>query len=280
MSAAVLEGSSMQVETLDGILPFLKQQVVLPESPSQLQQRYKSASPYPHLVLDNIFAPETLHSLIDEIPPLNQENWVDHDEQRLSKLNLRSAVYLGEASFQFVSFIHSAAFLYLLSEITGISGLLPDPYLGGGGYHVIPHGGRFDVHADRNVDQITGLLRRVVMITYLNEDWPSEYGGQLELWDTEGKQCVKKVDPVFNRTVLFEIGDKNFHGVRPVIGDHGRARKSFAFYFHTTPMGEVSAHNSIYAPNCYIKRDPVKEFVMDLVPPIVRKTVKKIRGIR
>jgi 2OG-Fe(II) oxygenase superfamily len=270
----------MQVAALDGILPFLKRKISLPESSNELQQRYKSALPFPHLVLDDMFASDILHSLIDEIPPLNQENWVDHDEKRLSKLNLRSAVYLGEASFQFVSFIHSAAFLYLLSEITGIPGLLPDPYLGGGGYHVIPLGGRFDVHADRNVDQITGLLRRVVMIIYLNEDWHPEYGGQLELWNAEGTRCEEKIIPEFNRTILFEVGDKNFHGVRPVVGNHGRGRKSFAFYFHTTPMGEVSAHNSVYAPNCYIERNPVKEFMMDLVPPIVRKTVKRVRGIR
>jgi hypothetical protein len=116
------------------------------------------------------------------------------------------------------------------------------------------------------------------MITYLNEGWKHEYGGQLELWNSDATHCEKSIEPEFNRTILFEVGDKNFHGVRPVLTEDGRSRRSFAFYFHTIPNGAETAHNSIYAPNFYLKRDPVKEYVLDFVPPVLLKAVRRIKS--
>jgi hypothetical protein len=88
------------------------------------------------------------------------------------------------------------------------------------------------------------------------------------------------VEPVFNRTVLFEVDDRNFHGVRPV-EQEGQERKSFAMYFHTVglPDGKTpSPHNSIYAPSFYRKRLEVRHIVRDCIPPLVLRRIQKIRG--
>jgi len=57
------------------------------------------------------------------------------------------------------------------------------------------------------------------------------------------------VEPLFNRTILFEVADQIFHGVRPVKREE-MERNSFAIYFHTVglPNGKTATpHNSIYA---------------------------------
>jgi hypothetical protein len=259
---------------------FLKRPIQLPDSAENLHAQYVTARPFPHLVLDGFFSDEAMDELLYEIPSLRDDRWVHHEEKRLTKSNLRSAVDLGEIGYQHLSFLHSAAFLYLLAELTGIWHMVPDPYLSGAGYHIVPAGGRFDVHADRNVDHNTGLTRRLAMITYLNKDWRPEYGGQLELWSTDASRCEMVVEPLFNRTILFEVADKNYHGVRPVEKE-GVERKSFANYFHTVGFGEgkaASPHNSIYAPTFYRKRPEMKHILRDCIPPLLMREVQRMRG--
>lgn len=199
---------------------------------------------------------------------------VHHRNSQFVKSNLRSAVDLGPAGYEFAAFLNSAGFLYLLSEMTGIWGLLPDPYLGGAGYHVVPSGGKFDVHADRNTDLHTGLLRRVVVLIYLNKDWDAAFGGQLELWNADATQCEKTIEPLFNRAVVMEIGDTNFHAVRPVLTD-SRSRMSFAAYYHTVGEKGFEEHHSIYAPSFYQKKDPVyKRLARGLVPPLLLRAIR------
>ena len=261
------------------VMALLKDQIFLPKPTAELQSQYKKAKPFPYLVLDNLFRDETLEALIEEIPAKGDKKWVHHDEEHLVKSNLRSAVELGKTGDEFVALLHSARFLYLMSELTDIWGLVPDPYLGGSGYHVVPKGGKFDVHADRNVDQTTGLTRRIAMLIYLNKGWQSEDGGQLELWNHNATKCEVVIEPVFNRTAFFEVADKNFHCVKPVLCTDGRNRLSFAVYFHTVGKGTI-AHSSIYAPSFYEgkkKKITLRTVVSDLAPPIVVRSYRRLR---
>ena len=75
--------------------------------------------------------------------------------------------------------------LLFLEALTGIEGLIPDPYFGGGGLHQIEPGGFLKIHADFNVHPKLKLDRRLNMLIYLNRDWREEYGGHLELWDAD-----------------------------------------------------------------------------------------------
>jgi hypothetical protein len=271
-----------------GILSLLHHKIKVNESVEDLASKYKSAKPFPHVVLDQLFEDSLLDRLIAETPSLGAAKWVHNDDAHLNKFNLRSAVELGETGYQLVSFLHSAAFLYFLSEITGVWELLPDPYLQGGGYHILPRGGKFDVHADRNTAYETGLLRRLSLITYLNKSWKHEYGGQLELWNADGTRCETVIEPLFNRTIIFEIGDQNFHGVPAQVAcPSGRSRNSFVAYYHTAHAygrGEVVPHSSVYSPMFYQNDSPqessstVIRVARAVCPPIVVRGVKKVLG--
>jgi hypothetical protein len=267
-----------------GVMSVIGGRIALPDSPDKLSKIYKAAKPFPHLIIDDMFPSELLDDLAAEIPDPSSGHWVRENNEHLQKLNLRSAVDLGETGFQFAAFLHSASFLYLLSELTGIGELLPDPYLQGAGYHVSSSGGKFDVHVDRNTAYETGLTRRLTLITYLNKSWTHEYGGQLELWNPDGTRCEVVVEPAFNRTILFEIADKNFHGVpNPVAAPNARARNSFAVYYHTAGVKAkegFTPHGSIYAPGFYAVEKTkwtLRRTIKEITPPIVIRGLKKLQ---
>jgi hypothetical protein len=266
------------------IASLLEGKINLTDSVENLSSRFVGAKPYPHVVFDNLFSNDMLDKLVQEIPSISGRHWVHENNERLRTYNLRSAVELGEAGFQLVAFLHSAAFLYFLSEVTGIWELLPDPYLQGGGYHVMPVGGKFDVHVDRNTAYETGLNRRLSLIIYLNKDWKPEYGGQLELWNSDATRREGIIEPIFNRTILFEIADKNYHGIPQRIAcPEGRSRNCFLVYYHTARTEGQAAppHTSIYGPSLYQKKGSAfRKVVRDLTPPLLVRTLSKVRGSR
>ena len=90
--------------------------------------------------------------------------------------------------------MNSFEMLLWLEALTGIEGLIPDPYFGGGGLHQIEPGGFLKIHADFNVHPKLKLDRRLNMLIYLNKDWRDEYGGHLELWDRDMTR-VPQEDP-------------------------------------------------------------------------------------
>jgi hypothetical protein len=244
-----------------------------------LATRFKNAKPFPHVVIDNLFSDDLLDELLRETPPIHDDYWVHHDDEHEEKYGLRSAVELGPTGFQLTAFLHSASFLYFLSELTGIWQLLPDPYLQGAGYSLMPHGAKFDVHCDRNVAYQTGLSRRLALIVYLNKDWRHEYGGQLELWNQDGTRCDAVVEPVFNRTIVFAVDEGCYHGVpSPINSPFGWSRKSFLLYFHTAESGDrtLTPHTSIWSPAFYgKKRTGFRNFVRDLTPPLLLRSFRR-----
>jgi hypothetical protein len=267
---------------IDGVLNDASR---LTASIESLRSHYQSAKPFPHLVFDNLFSNDLLECVANEMLPPGEARWVRHDDDHLRQFNLRSALDLGRAGSQLVAFLHSAGFLYFLSKVTGIWELLPDPYLQGAGYHRIPRGGKFDVHVDRNIAYSTGLVRRLSLLIYLNKDWKHEYGGQLELWSKDGTRQEVVIEPIFNRTAIFEISDENYHGVPSVVRcPRGRSRNCFVAYYHTVELPGIKGvmpHTSIYAPILYgQRRSRIRQLAKDLTPPIIVRAVRKLRQVR
>lgn len=140
-------------------------------------------------------------------------------------------------------------FVAQLSRMSGIERLLPDPLLTGGGIHETDHGGRLDVHVDFNVDERTGLHRRLNILVYFNKGWQEEWGGCLDLWDADVEHCVGRYAPVFNRAAGFATSAVSWHGVTPVRCPRGQTRKSFAAYYYTAeppPGWDGVKHSTVF----------------------------------
>jgi hypothetical protein len=259
---------------------LLRSRLNLPGSLEALRARYTGAAPFPHLVLDDLFPQEVLDEVVAESPRFDRDNWLFIQADGLQQvLRMRTGVDLGPASYQLASFVHSPAFLYLVSELTGVWQLLPDPYLQGAGHAAMRRGMFMEVHSDRNVAYDTGLTRRLAMIIFLNRQWKSEYAGQLELWDHTGSRCEVSIEPVFNRTVLFEVADPNFHGVPAALCcPENRARQSFIVYFHTVGGKDgkhPSPHTSVFVPRAYQKKTSfMRTLAKSTMPPILLRALK------
>lgn len=216
---------------------------------------YKTASPFPHISIDNLFCSEALDRILREWALEATVEVESHDDGtyvRKKRATTHASAVSPYTEF-FFSQLSKPEFLKYLEELSGLWGLIPDPYLFGGGLHETGDGGKLSIHADYNKHFIYKLNRRLNLLIYLNKDWQEHYGGALELWDREVTECVRRIEPHFNRTVIFTTSSTSFHGhPDPMNLPPGVTRRSMAFYYFsngTPDLGEVEVneHSTIWA---------------------------------
>lgn len=225
--------------------------VKLRHDPQPLHARYRAADPFPHIVIDGLFEDADLERVLADFPRPDETRWMRFDsptEKKLGYYHEHSTI--SPAVRAFLDAMNGFEMLLFLEQLTGIDGLIPDPYFGGGGLHQIEPGGFLKIHADFNVHPKLHLDRRVNMLVYMNKDWRDEWGGHLELWNESMTECRQRIAPVFNRTVVFSTTDTSFHGhPHPLLSPPGVTRKSVSLYYYTAgrPREEQSApHDTIF----------------------------------
>jgi 2OG-Fe(II) oxygenase superfamily len=202
---------------------------------SALSSEYGRATPFPHVVLDDFIEGSVLRTVLDEFPSSAGLTPYDRSQERL-KYQYGPAEWTGRTTQNLFALFNSAAFVTFLEEMTGFRGLVPDPWYTGGGLHETKRGGHLGIHADFNLHRKLGLIRQLNLLVYLNEDWKEEYGGQLELWDTEMRVRESSVLPVFGRAVVFTTALDSYHGhPEPLDCPPERSRRSMALYYYTAP---------------------------------------------
>jgi 2-oxoglutarate-Fe(II)-dependent oxygenase superfamily protein len=195
---------------------------------------YRTAHPFPHFVEDGLFDPAILERVAAEFEAMDRGGWHHTDASHERKWSTDDARRLGPFTSALIGQLNGGHFVSVLEEVTGITGLVPDPHLRGGGLHEIRQGGLLGVHADFNVHPRLKLYRRLNLLIYLNRDWQESWGGALELWDREGRQCVHAIPPLFNRTVLFDTSNFSYHGhPHPLACPPERSRRSVALYYYS-----------------------------------------------
>ena len=244
------------------------------------REAYATASPFPHVVIDNFLPEALLEKVLKEFPNPKQIDWQTFQTPAEKKLASRHEQQMGDATRLLLYSLNSSTFITFLEILTGIDGVLPDPHFEGGGLHQIERGGFLKMHVDFNHHKKLRLDRRLNFLLYLNQDWKEEYGGHLELWDTNMTQCQKKILPLFNRCVVFSTTDFSYHGhPEPLTCPEDRTRKSLALYYYTNgrPAEEVTGkpHTTIFQARTQddfkLDESPltVKAILKKLVPPIL-----------
>ena len=219
--------------------------------PAALHARYANGDPFPHIAIDGLFEDAVLERVLHEFPKPEEMRWMRFDsptEKKLGYYHEHSTIT--PAVRAFLDAMNGFEMLLFLEALTGIEGLIPDPYFGGGGLHQIETGGFLKIHTDFNVHPKLKLDRRVNMLIYLNKDWREEWGGHLELWNASMTEQRQRIAPLFNRTVVFSTTDRSFHGhPHPLTSPAGVTRKSVSLYYYTAgrPEEERSApHDTIF----------------------------------
>jgi Rps23 Pro-64 3,4-dihydroxylase Tpa1-like proline 4-hydroxylase len=251
-----------------------------------LAERYQDASPFPHIVIDGFIEPDVLRQVLAEFPSSEEKKYFDRDQERLKFQYQPLEVPSGVTRNLFAE-LNGQAFLGFLEAMTGIEGLVSDPHFEGGGLHETKRGGHLGVHADFNVHTGLKLERKINLLIYLNEDWDADYGGELELWDRQMKECVVRVEPLFGRAVLFNTNLDSFHGhPDPLNCPPERSRRSIATYYYAAFEDGIAAApkrttnfqarpGSADRTDWQIRRH---HFVNDWVPPKLQRLAHRLLG--
>ncbi len=251
-----------------------------------LAAKYQSAEPFPHIIIDDFLDKDLLRKVIADFPSSDNKRYFDRDQERLKFQFQPHEISSGLVRNIFAE-LNSQAFLGFLEELTGLQGLLPDPYFEGGGLHETKRGGHLGVHADFNGHDRLKLERKLNLLVYLNEDWEHSYGGQLELWDTGMKECAVRVEPVLGRAVIFTTSLDSFHGhPDPLNCPPERSRRSIATYYYQAPLEGFAAlpkrtTNFRVRPESNDKSDwqvSRHHFVNDWIPPKLQRLAHRLIG--
>lgn len=239
-----------------------------------LAEEYQSASPFPHIAIDDLLDADLLRSIAGNYPALDGKQFFDRDQERFKFQFNPEEVEFGTTR-NLLAELNSQSFLGFLEEMTGIEGLIADPYFSGGGLHLTRRGGHLGIHADFNIHGVMNVERRLNLLVYLNDGWQGEYGGELELWDKSMSSCVKSISPVLGRAVVFNTSLDSFHGQpKPLTCPEDRDRRSIATYYYTSAadLAGLKQRTTTFQarPGTIDKPDRKVQFdhvVKDWVPP-------------
>jgi Rps23 Pro-64 3,4-dihydroxylase Tpa1-like proline 4-hydroxylase len=194
--------------------------------------RYQANLPFAHIYFDNFLPTSDAEAVLRDFPSPKELKWNEFSNQNERKLAFDVVEKLPDSIRDVMYFLNSRPVIQFLETLTGIDGVIPDPYFVGGGLHQIKPGGHLEVHADFNRHEKLKLDRRINLLLYLNKDWKEEYGGHFELWNRDVTQAEQKILPLFNRCAIFSTTDYSFHGhPTPLTCPPDRSRKSLATYY-------------------------------------------------
>ena len=234
----------------------------------KLSSDYLLKFPYPYAVIDNLFDDKILDLVNEEVELADFE--VDSRVDKNVQVKIRSDFADNEALPQVTKsvfdVINGGKFLKILSTLTGIDGLISDPYYDGGGINIIKNEGTLAVHVDGTTQDRMKLSRRINVILFLNDQWDEKWNGYHEQWDMLHKdlspndaaqdwRCVRKILPKKGRLLIFTTNDHSWHGHAGVLNvpEHVQ-RKTLIAYYYTVSRPETDLvygepHRAIFINN-------------------------------
>ncbi|HSF95957.1 MAG TPA: 2OG-Fe(II) oxygenase, partial [Thermohalobaculum sp.] len=226
------------------IFPFDPETLVLDtkaaaEIGRKFHSEYADRDPYPHICFDNACPAEVLDRVRAEFGErgLAEKSFARAQENRKYSYTPER---LSPYTRAFLHALNSRGFLAFLENLTGIEGLIPDPYYAGGGIHEVANGGHLDIHADFNHHGKLDLERRINVLIYLNKDWQEAWGGSFEIWDKQMAAKLHSFIPLFNRMVIFSTGSDTYHGNPEVVAHPSdESRLSIALYYYTATWDDT-----------------------------------------
>ena len=253
---------------------------------------YASAAPFPHIVLDDFLPDALIREVLANFPEGERKSdgvfnigyGGEHKRQILPE-------DCNRFSRELFQFFNSRPVLQFLEGLTGIDGLLPDPYFTGGGFHEITRGGRLGVHADFRINEQLHVQRRLNLLIYLNPEWDDKWMGQLELWTRDMKECARRVSPLLNRCVVFNTEADTWHGhPDPLEVPDNVKRRSMALYYYSAShhiYSETPKRSTMYVARptdsskdkAEARKFRIEEYLKEWMPPVAYRGYARARRV-
>ncbi|HEX7312791.1 MAG TPA: 2OG-Fe(II) oxygenase [Pyrinomonadaceae bacterium] len=203
------------------------------ERVERMASEFRQAGPFPHLVLED-FLKLTPDEAAGMYPVPDWPYWNKRDDfYQSGKMYCRDTDVIPPLLSSMLCELSSPPFLRFLEAVTGIGGLVPDPYYEGGGLHCSGPGGRLMPHTDFHYYDRLKLYRRLNLLLYLNPGWEESFGGCLELWEKGAHEPLKLIVPRWGTCVIFRTDDQSVHGFSTPIAE-GHWRRSIALYYYSS----------------------------------------------
>jgi Rps23 Pro-64 3,4-dihydroxylase Tpa1-like proline 4-hydroxylase len=181
-------------------------------------------SPYKIWIIDDFLDESVAEKINAEWPPNEDTHWFRGRQEIEGKKNILEHGMLAISTLEnmpsyiseVVSYFHSDAFTELLKKYTGFTNLLSDTTMRWSGLRVMLPNSYQLIHSDARKNPFTGKNKKVTALYYLNKDYIAEDGGCLEIWNDSITECVHRIEPAYNRMVIFENSNTSYHGVPEV----------------------------------------------------------------
>ena len=229
---------------------------------SGLVSEFRSAQPFPHIVIDNFLDADVANAIAAEFPAHDQHVWYEYNNAIEIKKSCKYWDRFPPETYRLFSYLNSDEFVAGMTQLMGET-LYADPGLHGGGWHTHGAGGKLNMHLDYSIHPKSGMQRRLNLIIYVQPGWQPEWGGGLGFWahDEANKApgaLIREVPCLFNRAVIFDMSRNSWHGLpEPVRCSVDKPRNSLAVYYMSVPRTDAPERGRAwYAPYRDQANDP------------------------
>ena len=243
--------------------------------------KFSLIKPFPYVIIDN-FLNFNLAKKIEKNFPLHNDKklWSYKNYCEIKKATDNWNMFPSEA-YQLLSILNSHDFLEIIRKKIKLKNLYPDYGLNGGGFHIMGEKGKLNPHLDYVIHPKLNLMRKFNLIIFFNLKWKQINGGELCLYEKNFQnkklpgKLVKKIEPKFNRAVLFDTSLNSWHGVNEV---KSMVRKSMAVYYLTDKKTKIEKrYKALYSPlKNQMNDNKVKKFIKMRANPKYAFKVAKI----
>ena len=243
--------------------------------------KFSSTKPFPYVIIDNFLNLNLAKKIVKNFPHhTNKKLWSYRNYCEIKKATDNWNMFPPEA-YQLLSVLNSNDFLEIIRKKIKLKNLYPDYGLNGGGFHIMGEKGKLNPHLDYIIHPKLNLMRKFNLIVFFNLKWKPSNGGELCLYDKNSSnkklpgKLVKKIEPKFNRAVLFDTSLSSWHGVNEV---RNMVRKSMAVYYLIDKKSKTEKrYKVLYSPlKDQMKDNKVKKFIKMRANPKYAFKVAKI----
>jgi hypothetical protein len=243
---------------------------------------FQNADPFPSICIDNFLEPEFADLVAAAYPAYTSASTLGREFSTVNekrKIQVTNSADFPDFVRQLSTELASQNFRDHMTNLSGVGELNWDSMFAGGGMHLTATSGILDVHVDFNYLEEMSAYRRLNILIYLNPVWDVSWGGKVELWDRNVKNCIKSFEPFHNRCIIFATSDYSFHGVTAVNCPEGMSRNSFAAYYYSDDPGDNDGR--LYKGNhsTIFKARP-EESIKRYVSMPVEKFTRAVAGIK
>mgnify|MGYP001971466183 CR=1 FL=1 len=203
---------------------------------SKYVQDFRSAEPFPHLILDDFFKKSFFQKISEDLHKSNTKvkgKEFDSVVEKNKVINLNNN--LPRTIEKILSVLKTESWINNLIKLTGITDLVADEGHNEvlSNFHEMSHSGFLGSHVDHSNHPTSEKKHVLNIIVYLSHDWKSDFGGNTLLFNKYGNKVKKLIDYIPNRLIIFLHTPYSFHGVDELNPNKKQVRKTLYLDFYS-----------------------------------------------